>query len=167
MPEFVGLTAEHCRRAWDITRSAFRAAFENRIVSKWDGTVVVFCPGGRTTTEHDRIGHDLVTAALDQYATEEFAAVNQPDVADRILFAGCVGEQPTARYTWYAINKALVAERTGLPSGDVRTLAPWQMLPGNIKFRGGFVDNGLVVGFAGVQESGSSGLRVWVVLACR
>ena len=153
MPEFVGLTAEHCRKAWIITCSAFKTAFENQIVSKWDGTVVVFCPAGRTTTEHECIGRDLVIAALDQYATEDFAALNHPDVTNRILFAGCVGEQPNARYTWYALNKALVAERTGMASGDVRMIAPWQMLPGDIKFRGGFVDNGLVIGFSGVQES--------------
>jgi len=153
MPEFIGLTAEHCRKAWDITRSAFTTAFENQIVSKWDGTVVVFCPTGRTATERERIGYELVRAAFDQYATDEFIALNHPDVANRILFAGCVGEKPTARYTWYAINKALVAERTGMPSGDVRTVAPWQMVPGDIKFRGGFVENGLVVGFSGVQES--------------
>ena len=152
MSQFVGLTAEHCRKAWIITRSACKAALDGKILNKWDGTVVVLCPPGLATIEHERIGHELVTDAFDKYATDAFSALDTTDVANRVLFAGCVGEQPNPRYTWYAINKALVSERTGMASGDVRTVAPWQMLPGNIKFRGGFVENGLVIGFSGVQE---------------
>lgn len=146
---FAGLTEEHCRMAWRIVKPSIKEAHKAGLLNKHAGSVVVLRPGGQTG-EASKFVQDQLTCAL--------AWGNNPDdpsleeVADRVLFISRVGDQIEDKYTYFALKKALLADRVGMPSGDVRHLAPWRMQPGDIKHQGGVTENGLTIGFSGVQS---------------
>jgi hypothetical protein len=138
---FAGLTAKHCEAAWGIVRESFTKAHQVGFLNRLAGVVVVLWPegvDGPPWTPANCWGFRDLTG-------EEIT---------KILFVGQVDEAAPLdlRYAHFAAKKALLAARTGIPSGNVRTIAPWLMMPGDIKWRGGVVENGLAVGFSGVQE---------------
>lgn len=150
---FAGFTAEHCNIAWKTIVPSFEKAYNGGLLNKLAGTIVVLRPAGQTgmpTKPNIRLW--LAEALM--WAEENLDCYNNPslkELASRVLFIGCVGDEPEAKYTYFALMKALVAERIGMSSGDIGTVAPWLMQPGDCKFRGAAHENGLTIGFSGVQ----------------
>ncbi len=63
-----------------------------------------------------------------------------------------------------AIAKALQCKRTGMVGRNVLKDAPWLMKPGDARYAGGVIENGLVVAASGVQDHFDEMIS-WMVLS--
>ena len=146
---FAGLTDAHCRKTWNVVRLSIEAAYYEGLLNKHAGTVVVLRPGGQTGPA-DEVVRALLIRALAWAGNPDNLSLDE--IASRVLFIGYVDDEPDDKYTYFALLKALLADRVGMPSGDVRHQAPWLMMPDDIKHQGSATENGLTVGFSGVQS---------------
>jgi len=154
---FVGLTADICAQAWSITKAAFYNASSQDLLDKQAGTIVVLRPNGNKVSA---LGCGLVNAAVSEFGT---GTLMERGSGLHVLFADHISDVANPRYTWYALQKALLAERTGMPTGTVRETAPWLLNAGDIKWRGGVTENGLTVGFSGVQENFDNAIALTMI----
>jgi len=143
IPAFAGLTAKHCRAAWQITQAAFNAAYGLGLTNKLEMSVAVIRPEGNTSPADF---NGLTTEQLIGFGLTE-------DEIAKILYIDWFGRDPNPKYTLLAAKKGLLSARTGMPSGDVITNAPWLLLPGDVKYRGGVYEDGQAVGASGVQSN--------------
>ena len=153
--QFAGLSEEHCRTAWGITRAAFEAAHGLGILNKHAGTVVVLRPDGVDVADiqPSQCVMNMLGPVWDLYGAElGLGELEITEVAKSVLFIDHIGEEADPKYTGIALKKALLAQRAEMPTGDVHHTAPWLMQPGDILFQGGVTENGLTVGFSGVQS---------------
>jgi len=118
-----GVTNAICEVAWDMVYPAVGRAAEQGVVEACQGTVVVLDP-------------------TVPYAPTAAAAP--------ILFEASIGAE-VAMFRKFATAKAAVTWRTGLSSRQVQQTYPHLYLPGDVKWGGSVVRDGLIVAFSGVQ----------------
>lgn len=83
-----------------------------------------------------------------------------------ILFTAQAGDDP-GRTLEYAKGKAAVVFRTGEDSEDLRDRSPHLYAPGDIKYPGGILREGLIVAYSGVQGEADVMIAEWFVSAVR
>lgn len=89
----------------------------------------------------------------------------QPDV-DKPVFVAHVGE-PDPEFLTNVQGKVAVTIRTGLDSSRVRQDFPHLYRPGDIKYPGAIIREGLIVSFSGVQGDFDEMICEWMVAALR
>lgn len=82
------------------------------------------------------------------------------------LFTAHIGEGGE-EFVAYAEAKARVAHRTGVDTTTMRDLMPHLYQPGDIKWPGGVVRDGLAVGFSGVEGEYDQMIAEWFISAVR
>ncbi|WP_084040450.1 hypothetical protein [Demequina sp. NBRC 110053] len=89
----------------------------------------------------------------------------EPD-AERPVFVAHVGE-PDPEFLENVRGKVAVTIRTGMDSSRVRQDFPHLYRPGDIKYPGAIVREGLIVAFSGVQGDFDEMICEWMVAALR
>lgn len=92
--------------------------------------------------------------------------LNPADPAGEPLFQAHLGDDPVNFYE-YAAAKARLALRTGVDTTRLRTDMSHLYQPGDIKWPGGIIRDGLAVGFSGVQGEYDEMIGEWFVAAVR
>lgn len=94
-----------------------------------------------------------------------FVVLNPTDPAGPPLFTGILGDG--AEFAEYAEAKARVALRTGYDTTTMRDLVPHLYQPGDIKWPGGVLRDGLAMGFSGIQGEYDQMVCEWFASAAK
>jgi hypothetical protein len=127
------LTRQVCERAWEVVSLAVDCASDVGIVNKMAGTIVVLDP---------TMPYNPSTKISSVAIFMEHLSPTYPDMQ---------------KYSEYAQAKAMLSWRTGYSSRYIQQdaphlyKAPFNGEPGDIKWGGSVVRDGLVVAFSGVQ----------------
>ncbi|MGC4174713.1 hypothetical protein [Demequina sp.] len=94
--------------------------------------------------------------------------VLDPVAADgTVLFTAHVGGEVNERTLEFATAKAQLVKRTGRDTSELRAAAPHLYAPGDIKWPGGIIRDGLIVAFSGVQGELDDMIAEWFASAVR